>query len=80
MDPEQFSVILKAISDSRNESTKAIGELSTAVAEFQGNIGARVTTLETDVASYKRWDHIRTALVPLYAIGHAVLAHFNIKA
>lgn len=80
MEQEQLERLLTAISDSRNESTRAIGVLSSTMAQFHGDIGARVSTLENDNASRKKWDHIKTALVPAYAIGHAILAHLGIKA
>ena len=79
MEQEQLTTILQAISDSRQESAKSIGALAERVATFHGDIGARVTILEGDNASRKKWDHIKTALVPAYAIGHAIMAHLKIN-
>ena len=79
MTDDQVVVILKAVSDARQESTAAIGALSASVAQFHGNIEARVGAVETDLVSEKKWGRIKTALVPAYAVLHGVAAHFGIR-
>lgn len=79
MSEDQVTVILKAISDARQESSTAIGALSTNVAKFQGNIEARVVNVEEDMKSEKKWGRIKVALVPAYALLHAGAAHLGIK-
>ena len=91
MTDEQTILILTAISDARQESTEAIGELAeksshalgelaTKVADFHGEMGARVEIVEEDVKTQKRWSRINAALVPVYAIVHAVLEHLGVHA
>ena len=79
MSDDQTLTILQAISDARKESADAIGKLATSVAEFHGSIGARVDAVESEVASQKKWSRINTALMPVYALLHAVSAHLGIK-
>lgn len=78
MSDDQVSTILKAISDARQESTTSIGALATSVAEFKGNIDARVEATEDYITSEKKWSRYKTLAVPAYAFLHAVASHFKI--
>jgi hypothetical protein len=51
--------IMQAISDSRNELTKAIGELDSKFAGFKGGMDERVTELEAkqEKAGNRQWYH-----------------------
>jgi len=79
MSDDQVSSILLAISNARNESTKATGDLATIVAGYHADLNARVTVIEAAQRSDKTWSRINRTLVPIYAIGHGILAHFGIK-
>ncbi len=79
MTEDQSVVILRAISDARNESTKAIGALSTTVAGFHADLNARASAVEDDMKTQKTWGRINALLVPFYAFAHGVAARYGIK-
>jgi len=79
MNDEQVSIIVQAIAEARVESTKAIGELATTVAQFRGNIEARVCAAEEFIVADKKWSRVKNALGPAYVILHGIAAHFGLK-
>ena len=79
MEDAQLATILTAISDSRNEATKATGALAVTVAGYHADLNARMIAVESAQKSDKMWSRINRSLVPIYAIGHGILAHFGIR-
>ena len=73
-------LILTAISDARQEATQAIAAVGTTVAEFHGDITARMTAVERHVDTNKRHNWILSYIVlPVLAVLHAICAHFGIR-
>jgi hypothetical protein len=70
MQDSDITTILTALSDSRNELTKAIGELHSEFSGFKGNMEARVMAVEEDQekADKRQWYH--SAIVALGTIVH----------
>ena len=59
MGNEDTAAILTALSDSRNELTKAIGELHSEFSSFKGGMEVRVESIEKDQekADKRQWVH-----------------------
>jgi hypothetical protein len=59
MSSDDTATILTALSNSRNELTKAIGDLHQEFSGFKGGMEARVTTIEKDQekADRRQWVH-----------------------
>lgn len=77
---DQIGVVLNAISDARQESTKGIGDLGAKVEAYHADLHARVTTLEVSATREATHQWINTLLVPIYALLHAVGVHMGIKS
>jgi hypothetical protein len=69
----------KDVNDHRQEATLAIGNLRTEVATFRSNIEVRVKATEDYQKTDEKWARIHHLLLPLYAIGHGIAAHFGIR-
>lgn len=59
MSSDDTATILTALSDSRNELTKAIGAFHSEFSEFKGSMGARVDQIEADQekGDKRQWAH-----------------------
>ena len=70
MQDSDITTILTALSDSRNELAKAIGELHSEFSEFKGNVGARVEAVEEDQKKAEKRQWIHSVLVSAGTILH----------
>lgn len=64
------ATILAALSDNRNELTKAIGDLHAEFAGFKGNMEARVDAVETDQAKTEKRQWVHSCIVFAGSILH----------
>jgi len=62
--------VMQAISDSRNELTKAIGEVHAEFANFKGSTEARVSELEDKQNSNEKRQWIHSLAVSAAALVH----------